>query len=146
MAKVAIGAALGAAGMYLFDPQQGRSRRARLQQQIGARGRRAAREAERKAEYARGQAEGLRHVGRPESTPENDSVLTHKVESEVLSRSRYPKGQISVNAVDGVVEMRGTCDTQGQIDELEARVRKVTGVIDVHNFLHLPGTPAPNKE
>jgi osmotically-inducible protein OsmY len=144
MAKAVIGAALGAAGMYLFDPHQGRSRRAKLQQQIAAMRRRASRQAERKAEYARGQAEGLRHVA-TESAPENDSVLTTKVESEVLTRRRFPKGRISVNAVDGVVELRGTCDTQDQINELEAEVRKVTGVLDVHNFLHLPGTPAPNK-
>ena len=145
MAKTIIGAALGAAGMYLLDPAQGRTRRAKLQQQIAAMRRRASREAERRAEYARGQAEGVRHAA-PESPPENDSVLTAKVESEVLTRRRFPKGRISVNAVDGVVELRGTCDTQDQIDELEAEVRKVTGVLDVHNFLHLPGTSAPNKE
>lgn len=72
--------------------------------------------------------------------------LTAKIESEVLARWNYPKGRISINSVDGVVELRGVCETPDQIGELEADVRKVTGVIDVHNYLHLPNTPAPNKE
>ena len=138
--------AVGAAAMYLFDPQLGRTRRAKLQQQLGGLSRRASREAARKAEYARGQAEGLRHFGTPESLPENDPALTAKIESEVLSRWNYPKGQINVNSVGGVVELRGVCDTPDQISELEQEVRKITGVVDVHNYLHLPNTPAPNKE
>ncbi|MFN2588873.1 MAG: BON domain-containing protein [Actinomycetota bacterium] len=146
MAKTVVGAAIGAAGMYFFDPQLGRTRRAKLQDRAGAVLRRGAREVGRRAEYARGQAEGLRHLGSSDRPPENDQVLVAKVESEVLSRWSYPKGHINVNAVDGVVELRGTCETRQQIDDLEADVRKVTGVVDVRNFLHLPGTPAPNKQ
>lgn len=141
-----IAAGIGAAVMYLFDPQMGRTRRAKLAGQLGRLMRRAGREAERKAEYARGQAEGFRHIGTPESIPENDPALTAKVESEVLSRWNYPKGEISVNSVDGIVELRGVCETPEQISELEQEVRKVTGVVDVRSFLHLPNTPAPNKE
>ncbi|MDQ3955424.1 MAG: BON domain-containing protein, partial [Actinomycetota bacterium] len=80
------------------------------------------------------------------SMPENDATLTAKVESEVLSRWNYPKGRINVNSVDGVVELRGVCETADQIDELEQEVRKLTGVLDVRNYLHLPNTPAPNKK
>jgi hypothetical protein len=137
---------IGAAAMYLFDPQMGRTRRAKLQDQLGGLSRRAAREAGRKAEYARGQAEGLKHFGSSDSAPPSDVALTAKVESEALSRWNYPKGSISVNTVDGIVELRGTCEDQRQIDELEADVRKVTGVVDVRNYLHLPGTPPPKKQ
>lgn len=143
--RKAITAGGGAALMYLFDPEQGRARRAKLKDQVAGMFRTGARQAGRKAEYARGQAHGLKHLGRSGSPPENDATLTAKVESEVLSRSSYPKGKISVNSVDGVVELRGTCESQDQIDELEQEVRKVSGVADIHNFLHLPGTPAPNK-
>lgn len=132
--------------MYLLDPRLGRARRAGLQDQMSGWLRRRARGAGRKAEHARGRLEGLRHVGSAGRMPENDAVLTAKVESEVLTRWTYPKGQISVNSVDGVVELRGTCDTSEQINDLEQQVRKVTGVIDVHNHLHLPKTPAPNKQ
>ncbi|MDQ3952588.1 MAG: BON domain-containing protein, partial [Actinomycetota bacterium] len=82
----------------------------------------------------------------PDSPPASDEALTAKVESEVLSRWSFPKGRINVNTVDGIVELRGTCDTSDQIGDLESRVRKVTGVVDVRNFLHLPNTPAPNKQ
>ncbi|MGH2698535.1 MAG: BON domain-containing protein [Actinomycetota bacterium] len=135
-----------ALGAYLFDPRLGRTRRAKLKDQITGVVRRGTREAQRRAEYARGQAQGLRHVGKTDSPPENDPALTAKVESEVLSRWKYPKGQISINSVAGVVELRGVCESEDQIDDLEQEVRKVTGVVDVHNYLHLPGTPAPNKE
>jgi osmotically-inducible protein OsmY len=142
---IILGGMVGLA-MYLFDPRMGRTRRAKLQQRLTGLVRRGAREAERKVEYARGQAEGIRHAGSSGSAPENDPALTAKVESEVLSRWNYPKGRISVNSVDGIVELRGVCETQEQIDELEQEVRKVTGVLDVHNYLHLPNTPAPNKQ
>lgn len=146
MKRTIFTAGLGALAMYLFDPQLGRTRRAKLQQQLGGLTRKAAREAERKSEYARGQAEGLRHRGTPESIPENDATLTAKVESEVLSRWSYPKGRISVNSADGVVELRGTCDTPDQVSQLEKEVLSVTGVREVRNHLHLPATPAPNKQ
>jgi osmotically-inducible protein OsmY len=44
------------------------------------------------------------------------------------------------------VELRGRCADTDQIVALEAEVRKVSGVIDVHNYLHVPGTTAPNKQ
>ncbi len=145
MRRAFVWGALGALAMYLFDPRMGRTRRTRLQDQLGGIFRRGARETVRKTEYVRGQAEGLRHLG-SDSPPETDEALTAKVESEVLSRWNYPKGSININTVDGVVELRGTCETSDQIDELEQEVRKVTGVIDVNNYLHLPGTDAPNKQ
>jgi osmotically-inducible protein OsmY len=131
---------------YFFDPRLGRARRAKLRDQVGALLRRGARETSRRAEYARGQVEGLRHMTSEDSPPENDAVLTAKIESEILTRGNYPKGKISVNSADGIVELRGVCESPQQIDELEQEVRKVTGVVDVHNYLHLPKTPAPNKQ
>ncbi len=142
---VVLGGAVWAVAYY-FDPRLGRTRRAQLQSRLGGVFRRSARKAAQKADYARGQAEGLRHVATPDSPPASDEALTAKVESEVLSRWSFPKGRINVNTVDGIVELRGTCDTSDQIGDLESRVRKVTGVVDVRNFLHLPNTPAPNKQ
>lgn len=140
-----VGAAVAALA-YFFDPRMGRTRRAKLQDQIGGLLRRGARETSRKTEYARGHVEGLRHAASSDALPENDATLKDKVESEVLSRWKYPKGQINVTAVDGVVELRGVCDDAQQISDIEAEVRKVTGVVDVRNFLHLPNTPAPTTQ
>ena len=57
-----------------------------------------------------------------------------------------PKGRINVNAENGVIELRGQLDSADQIERIAARVRQVPGVLDVANLMHLPGTPAPNKE
>ena len=150
MKRTLVTAALGAGAMYLLDPQHGRTRRAKLQDQLGALFRQGAREASRKSEYVGGRMEGLRHavseVGSSDAPPASDETLTAKIESEVLSRADYPKGSINVNTVEGIVEVRGTCETQKQITELEQQVRKISGVVDVRNYLHLPNTPAPNKK
>jgi osmotically-inducible protein OsmY len=140
-------AALGAGLMYFFDPELGRTRRARFGARLAARARRTSREVGRKAEYTRGHVRGLRHeIASHDTPPPTDAALKDKVESEVLSRWRFPTGQIAVNAVDGVVYLRGLCETADQIQDLEQQVRKVTGVIDVVNYMHLPDTPAPNKK
>jgi osmotically-inducible protein OsmY len=148
MKKRLVPIGLGALGMYFFDPQLGRTRRAKLMDQLGGFSRRTAHEVERKTEYMKGQVEGIRHqvTSGSDSPPPNDETLTAKIQSEVLSRWNYPKGSINVNTAEGVVELRGSCETRDQINELEQEVRKISGVIDVHNFLHLPGERAPNKK
>jgi osmotically-inducible protein OsmY len=144
--KALTAAVVGAAAIYLLDPQQGRTRRAKLRDKLAKLSRRTAGEVSRRSEYARGQAEGLRHIGKWDSAPDNDPTLNAKVKSEAFSGLHMPKGRISVNSTDGVVELRGVCDSADEIEDLEQKVRKVTGVVEVHNFLHLPDTPAPNKQ
>lgn len=141
--------ALGAGGVaaaYFFDPEMGRTRRAKVADQIGGLLRRGKEGAERRAEYEAGRMEGMKHKAIPEAPPENDQVLAHKVESEVLGRWGHLKGRINVNACEGVVELRGTADSEDEIASLEQDVRKVTGVIDVNNYLHREGEVAPNKD
>jgi osmotically-inducible protein OsmY len=144
--KIVVLGGVAALAVYLFDPKMGKTRRAKLKDQIGGYLRRGARGAARKSEYARGQLEGARAASSSDSPPENDPVLVDKVKSEVLRRSKYPTGQIAVTAADGIVELRGECESREQISELEQEVRKITGVVDVHNYLHLPGEEPPNKE
>lgn len=115
------GGALGILGAYFFDPDRGRSRRARMKDQAGGKARK----------MARG-AEDLDEVG-----------LARKVESLLFSDPSIPKGRISINAEAGVVYLRGTCDTPDQINRLEEEARKVAGVAEVRNMLHLKGTRAP---
>lgn len=59
--KLMQGIALGAAAQYYYDPQAGRSRRARLRDQSLAQVRRLGRVVGRKARYQLGRAKGLRH-------------------------------------------------------------------------------------
>jgi osmotically-inducible protein OsmY len=126
-------AALGAALAYFFDPQNGRARRketikriVRLSQQ--QRGRLTA-----KATQLR---EG------PKAQPD-DVTLARKVESEIFSDAEVPKGQINVNAEEGKVVLRGEVESAEMIEELVSKARKVQGVQEVENLLHMPGQAAP---
>jgi len=66
----------------------------------------------------------------------DDVTLARKVETELFRPADAPKGAISVNVNDGVVELRGELPDQEQIDELGKTARKVSGVKDVRNLLH----------
>jgi osmotically-inducible protein OsmY len=73
----------------------------------------------------------------------DDVTLAQQVESELVREDKTPKGQISVNAANGVVQLRGEVEQPELIDELVQRARSVEGVLDVENLLHLPGQEAP---
>ena len=57
-----------------------------------------------------------------------------------------PKGDVNVNAENGVVYLRGEVPDAEARDRLETEARRVVGVGDVVSLLHLPGEPAPTKE
>jgi hypothetical protein len=141
-------AAVGALAAYLLDPEQGRARRARARDQITAFLRGQARRAQKAGRYAAGEVRGtghrLAHPRSSEEVPPNDQALAAKVESEVLGD--FPKGKITVNSEGGIIFLRGELESSERISDLEQAVRKVTGVIDVQNLLHLPGEVAPNKK
>lgn len=142
--RSAMAAGVGAAAAYLLDPDQGRSRRARLKDQTQAFGRRQARALERQASFQRGRAEGLvqraRHRGQP---PADDRALADRVRTEVL---RDPsRSHLNVDAVDGVVAVRGEVPDRETALDVERRIRAIPGVADVDNLLHTPGQPARNK-
>src|SRR5215211_6430386 len=138
-----LGGVAGAALVYMLDPDRGRRRRAMARDRLVATfrrgGRRAGRLRRRIGAGAYGVRQKVTHL-RPEdaSTPD-DVTLVRRVESEVFRDPDVPKGQININAEDGVIILRGQVERPEQIEELEARVRKVHGVRDVDNLLHLPG-------
>ena len=66
----------------------------------------------------------------------DDVTLARKVETELFRPADVPKGSISINVNDGVVELRGELPDQGQIDELGDTAKKIDGVKDVNNLLH----------
>lgn len=145
-------AAMGAAAQYLFDPERGRSRRVRLRDQIAGaarrRGRWLEREVEQQAEDLRNRVKGaVYEVTRPlrDQPTANDRELIDRVRSEVLGAEEFRRYTINVDAADGVVALRGQLDHPEEINDLKQRVAKVPGVVRVDSFLHLPGTPPPNK-
>jgi hypothetical protein len=140
---------LGAALTYFFDPAQGRRRRAMARDRVAAFFRRRARESGRLGRSAAAQAEGLaqkaKHIQEEPKPQPDDVTLTRKVETEIFRDAEIPKGQINVNAENGKIYLRGEVEKPELIKDLEKRARKVQGVQDVENLLHLPGTEAPTK-
>lgn len=148
-ARLAGTAALGAAAAYLLDPDRGRARRARSRDQAIAAIRRpaarAARQAANKRVYLRGRAVGaVRRVTATPLPPGDDRTLADKVRSEVLGASRFSRRAINLDAVNGVVALRGELDHPEDIRDVVAAVEKVPGVRRVDNLLHLPKTAPPN--
>jgi hypothetical protein len=75
----------------------------------------------------------------------DDVTLARKVETEIFRPQGAPKGKVDVNAVEGVVWLRGEVKNQAQIEKIEAQVRAIPEVRGVENLLHLPKTPAPSR-
>ncbi|MEP6681243.1 MAG: BON domain-containing protein, partial [Chloroflexota bacterium] len=144
---LALGAAVGGAlAAFVLDPERGRARRARLTDEAAATARRAGAElgrvTRRAGSLASGKLQALRNHGSAEPMP-NDATIANKVESELFSDPQVPKGQISINVEQGIVVLRGELSSQEEIDQIEARVRRVPGVWEVRNLMHTVGTPAP---
>lgn len=141
--------AVGAAAAYFFDPANGRRRRhttrdrgAKLARQGGRRGRRFARHT---SSEITGRAKRLLHA-LPHPTEElDDATLAHKVETILFRDRDVPKGQINVNAENGVVFLRGQVEDGELVQALEERVGRVKGVRGVENLLHLPGQVPPER-
>jgi hypothetical protein len=92
-----------------------------------------------------GKADALRHGSSEPKHGMDDVTLARKVESQLFRGEDSPKGQIDVNVVDGVVELRGQVKRPEDVNALEAKARSIPEVRDVRNLLHLPKTPAPTR-
>jgi osmotically-inducible protein OsmY len=107
-------------------------------------GRRAERLGRGIAAETHGLAQRATHL-REEQKPQPDDVtLARKVETEIFRDPDVPKGQINVNAEHGKVVLRGEAPTSEMINDLVERARKVQGVQEVENLLHLPDAPSPS--
>ncbi|MFL5931707.1 MAG: BON domain-containing protein [Gaiellaceae bacterium] len=148
MRKMLTLAGLGAALTYFFDPDSGKRRRAMARDRALALFRQQGRRLGRTAGGVQADAEGLvqkaKHARADEKlTDPNDTTLARKVETEIFRDPDVPKGQIDVNAEDGVVILRGEVERPELIKDLEEKTRSVQGVKGVENLLHTPGTDAP---
>jgi BON domain-containing protein len=147
-AAAAGGIALGALLEYFLDRTAGRRRRHTARDRAVSRMRRGERRAAMRARRTESHALGIARrtvnaARRGQREPLDDVTLAHKVESELYRRARVPKGQISINAEDGFVFLRGVMDRQEDIERIVAATRQIAGVREVENLIHLPGTPAP---
>jgi osmotically-inducible protein OsmY len=143
-------AALGAGLAYFFDPESGKRRRKMTGDRLAAFFRRGGKRAERAGRAVASEAYGLKqkatHLREEQKPQPDDATLTAKVESEIFRDADVPKGQINVNAEGGVVYLRGEVERSELIEDLEQAARKVQGVREVENFLHLPGAEPQMKQ
>jgi hypothetical protein len=149
-AAVAAGA-LGAIAMYYADPQSGRRRRALVRDKVAhyrnLLTRKAPRTAERRGRFFRGRARGLQHdvLPRARGAEADNQTLVARVRSEVLRGHGVKAGEIHVDAYEGTVTLRGQLESADEIRAICRATQRVDGVREVRSYLHLPGTPPPNK-
>ncbi len=143
-----VSAALGGAALaYVLDPQNGRRRRHQMRDRLRSFTRHGSKRGRKLVNHvtsdARGTALRAAHAFRqPTEVELDDATLVDKVESIVFRKHDVAKGQINVNAENGVVFLRGQVERPELVETLEARVRKVRGVKGVENLLHAPEAPA----
>ncbi len=144
----AVGAAIGAALAHLFDPDRGRSRRARYADQAAALVRDAGEGLERGRRSVTSTIEAKSSAitkGHGGEVMPNDAALSDKVETELFGDPSVPKGAININVEQGIVVLRGEVPDAGMSERLENAARRIPGVWEVENLLHLPGEPAPSE-
>jgi osmotically-inducible protein OsmY len=147
--RTVLAGTIGAALAFFFDPQNGKRRRKTTVTRIAAFFRRRGRASARLARGVKAEAYGIsqkaRHLREEPKPQPDDATLTQKVQTEIFRDADVPKGQINVNAENGVVYLRGEVEQPKLIEDLEKKTRKVQGVRDVENLLHVPGQEAPTK-
>lgn len=67
----------------------------------------------------------------------DDATLLARVESELFRDRELPKGDIVMDAVDGVITIRGQVAAE-LVEDVATRVGAVEGVVRVENLLHPP--------
>jgi len=149
LGSAVLGGLAGAAAVFLFDPQSGRRRRAMIADRSVAAMRRSLRSGERAARGMsadlQGQTRRAMHTLRPHAARPvaNEATLADRVRSELFRDDAVPKGALNINVErECVVVLRGEVQRSEQIRDIESRVRRIPGVRDVENLMHLPGKPA----
>jgi hypothetical protein len=131
------GLGLGAALMYVLDPERGKRRRAVVRDKAlsGMRraGNRVAAKSRDAANRARGAAAEVKSLTRNDEA--DDSVLEERVRAE-LGRVVDRPASIEVSAIAGTVLLSGAVRTD-ELDDLLSAVRGVPGVVDVENRLEM---------
>jgi osmotically-inducible protein OsmY len=141
------GAATGAAAAYFLDPQGGAQRRRETRDKtlstVKTNVSSAATQATAQAGKVAGRAQSAVRSAAPGGGDHDDVTLARKVETEIFRAADAPKGQVSVNAENGVVFLRGELSDPSWIERLGSEAEQVEGVKGVRNLLHAAGTPAP---
>ena|SRR5579872_347218 len=151
MKKWFLGVLMGAGLGYLLDPDKGTRRRNITRDKALSLFRKMTRNSDKMGRLVEGNAQGVIHRVAPSNPPDNPNpdrlTLLDRVESKVLRNQKIKDADVVFDSPDeGIIEVRGVMQSQPEIEGLVAEVRSVPGVQKVVSYLHLPNTPAPNKE
>jgi osmotically-inducible protein OsmY len=124
---VGIGTALVA---YLFDPERGKGRRAKLRDQTKSRIRKVQDATRRQVEFQSNRVMGLAHelMSEDASPVLDDDLILQKVKSEVIGPAQLPSVEVDVR--NGVVTISGDID-DAQYRRLAIEIGKISGVESV---------------
>jgi hypothetical protein len=144
--------ALGALMSYFFDSHSGRRRRALIRDKVSHARRVVRRDlprtAQKRARFLGGVAKGVGHNVVPHHLRRgavDDETLVARVRSEALRGDGVKAGEIHVDAYEGCVTLRGQLEHDDEIRRIVQAAGRIEGVTQVRSYLHLPGTPPPNK-
>jgi osmotically-inducible protein OsmY len=145
-----VGLAVGALLEFFLDKDRGRRRRKLAVDRTRGIANRTVRRAARARRGVVSTAYGLTmkatHLREQPKPQPDDATLARKVETEIFRPANAPKATVNVNAENGVVYLRGEVPRPELIEELVEKARKIRGVRDVRNLLHLPETSVQAKE
>lgn len=131
------GLGLGAALMYVLDPERGKKRRGLVRDKVVRAARKAGETLDARSRDWRNRAKGaaaeVKAMTREEGV--SDPVLEERVRAE-MGRAVANPGAIEVSALDGVVTLSGPV-LVSELDRLLSTVHGVRGVEDVANRLQV---------
>lgn len=136
-----VGVGIGAALMYLLDPERGKRRRALMRDKLVHAGRATAQKAGVATRDAANHLQGVIARTRSLVTSERvaDSVIAERVRARIGHLVPHA-GSIDVTVRDGRVTLAGE-EFAGDVDALLSEVARVRGVAGVDNKLGLPAQP-----
>jgi len=123
---------------YLLDPDRGRARRARLADQMSAKGRDAADAVAAKAKYQKGVFQGVAHEVASvfgEEDVYDDATLMQKVRSEAIGPSGVDTGDVVIDISDGTVRLTGSVPDKTARRRLVDLIGNVDGVRQIDDTL-----------
>lgn len=124
---------LGAALMYLFDPERGKARRAEIGDRVKAKAQSAERSAEKLAKDLRNRASGVKAKMNKTENAADDDILIARIRSE-LGHVIDHADRVDVQASMGHVTLTGELP-EADIEEAVRCAESVDGVISVDNQL-----------